>query len=223
MKVSFIIPVFNHWTLINTLLRGIFDHTRPDEIIVVDDCSTDQETRDGLDWWFLNYGVNVVRPIENLGFLKASNYGVSKATGDIVVLISSDVKIEDDLAEIVKGLVSENPRVFIGGKLYQYDTGWNTFDGEVYPYLEGWLLACTKEVWDELGGFDVRFAPHDFEDVDISTTAVSKGLALIPLNNPNIRHLGGMTIGYNDERQALTVRNKEKFREKWITQPVKQV
>jgi O-antigen biosynthesis protein len=217
MKVSFVIPIYNHFSLINDLLANIHKHTHPDEIIVVDDGSTDKETLDGVAWWELHANVKVVRPIENLGFLKASNYGVSKATGDIIVLISSDVKIEDDLAEIVRGLVTENPRVLIGGKLYNYDTGWNTFDGKIFPYLEGWLLACTKEAWNDLGGFDERFAPSDMEDVDLSTTAIKKIYALIPLNNPNIRHLGGATIGYGDERMAQTVINKEKFKNKWIT------
>src|SRR5574342_490809 len=100
MKVSFVIPIWNNFHLINQLLVDIKDNCTPDEIIVVDDCSTDQATRDGLVWWSFNYNVKVLRPVENLGFLKASNYGLKQATGDVLCLISSDVRMYKDLAII---------------------------------------------------------------------------------------------------------------------------
>lgn len=221
MKVSFVIPIYNHFRLINDLLIEINRNTKPDEIIVVDDCSTDKETHDGLSWWEQNADVKVIRPIENLGFLKASNYGVSKATGDIICLISSDVKIEDDLVKLVKEMIEIDPKVLIGGIVYKDSTGWNEFtlpDGtkKIFPYAEGWLLCFTKEAWMDWGGFDERFCPNDFEDVDFSTTAIGKGYALISIGNPKIHHLGGQTIGYTDERRLLTQRNREKFQEKWV-------
>jgi GT2 family glycosyltransferase len=218
MKVSFVIPIFDHWHLINDLMVDVHKHTHPDEIIIVDDYSSDKETLDGIAWWAANYdNITVLRPAENLGFLKASNYGVSKATGDIICLISSDVRIEDDLANIVKESLKLNPKLLIGGVVYRETTGWNDFDSRIFPYAEGWLLCCLKSTWEELGGFDERYAPHDFEDVDLSTNAVSKGYTLASLNTYNIRHLGAQTIGYNGIRNELTMRNREKFRTKWLT------
>lgn len=217
MKVSFVIPVFNNFHLINDLLVNIRDHSAPDEILVVDDCSNDPTTLDGLAFWSHNYNVKVYRPLENLHFLKASNYGVSKATGDAICLISSDVKIEVDLAKLVRELLELDPKLFIGGIVYRDTTGWNEFDKKIFPYAEGWLLCCLKSAWEELGGFDEQFAPHDFEDVDISTTAVEKGYTLVSLDCRQIRHLGAQTIGYTDARRELTERNREKFRAKWMT------
>lgn len=215
MKVSFVIPIYNHFELVNQLLVDIMGNTRPDEIIVVDDYSQDEATLNGLHWWAFNMNVKVIRPIENIGFLKASNYGISKATSDVVCLISSDVRVEDDLVKIIKDLLI-NPKRLIGGTVYLDSTGWNCFDGKIFPYAEGWLLSCTKEAWSELGGFDERYAPWDFEDVDLSTTAISKGYELVGLNNHRIRHLGAKTIGYNENRLTVTERNREKFREKWV-------
>lgn len=218
MKVSYVIPIFNHWKLINDLLCQIYDHSLPDEIIVVDDCSTDQETVDGIKWWAENYDIiKILRPEENQGFLKSSNYGVSQATGDIVCLISSDVRVEDDLAKTVKEVIALDPKVLIGGVLYSHSTGWNDFEGRIFKYLEGWLLCFTKETWADLGGFDERYAPSDYEDVCLSTTAIQKGYSLIPLNNPKIKHMGGGTYGYDETRTARTTANREKFRAKWLT------
>lgn len=218
MKVSYVIPIYDHWKLINDLLCQIYDHSLPDEIIIVDDYSTDKETLEGIAWWAQNYDlIKILRPAANLGFLKAANYGVSQATGDIVCLISSDVRVEDDLAKAVREIITLDPKVLIGGILYSHDTGWNCFDGRIFPYVEGWLLCCLKSAWQDIGGFDEQYCPNDFEDVDLSTTAYQKGYTLVQLANPKIRHLGGQSIGYTDERMALTVRNKEKFRAKWIT------
>lgn len=216
MKVSFVIPIWNNFHLINELLVGISNHCTPDEIIVVDDCSTDQKTLNGLSWWEFNHNVKVHRPIENLGFLKASNYGLQKATGDILCLISSDVKIEEDLAKIVRDLVTVDPKRLIGGIIHSHDTGWNTFNEIIFPYVEGWLLCATKAAWEELGYFDAQYSPSDMEDVDISTTAAKKGYGLYAIHSEKISHIGAATIGYTEERRKITEINKEKFRQKWV-------
>lgn len=218
MTVSIVIPIYNNFSLINDLLAHLHMHTRADEVIVVDDCSPDQKTQDGIRWWELNANVKVVRTTNNLGFLKASNFGISKTTGDIIALISSDVVIEMDLCTRLREIISNTPNALIGGVVYEDSTGWNEFGGKVFPYAEGWLLAAHRDVWLALGnGFDERFAPNDFEDVDLSTTALHTGVVLRALNSPDIRHLGAKTIGYTEERRALTERNRRKFEEKWIT------
>lgn len=227
-QVSFVIPNYNHFDLINQLLVDIKDHNTPDEILIVDDCSTDQTTIDGLAWWEYYYkSVKVIRPPENLGFLKASNFAMKQATGDIVCLISTDVRVEFDLAKQVRDLICLNNKLLIGGKLYTESTGWNNFilpDGKekIYPYLEGWLLCATKKTWEDLGYFDERFVPNDFEDVQLSTTAIEKGYAIIPLNNPMIRHTGGQSIGYTEERKKITEAHRELFRSIWITPQAQQ-
>ena len=79
------------------------------------------------------------------------------------------------------------------------------------------MLIAKKEHWEELGYFDERYAPHDFEDVDLSTTALSKGFNLAQIVPETVvEHIGAQSIGYGDERSELTKKNREKFREKWI-------
>lgn len=220
MKVSFVIPIYNNFNLINDLLCNIRDFNTPDEIVVVDDFSTDHKTRDGLYWWGYNFGIKIIRPLENLGFLKASNRGLQEATGDIKCLISSDVKIEEDLAKIVRDLVTVEPKRLIGGIIHTHDTGWNTFNEKIYPYVEGWLLCATKLAWEHLGYFDERYSPNDFEDVDLSTSAARNGYSLYAIRSEKIKHVGAATIGYTEERRKITERNREKFRQKWVEEKV---
>jgi GT2 family glycosyltransferase len=219
MKVSFVIPSHNHFELVNQLLVDLHEHCSPDEVIVVDDFSTDQVAIDGLAWWRSNYGTTVLRPIENLGFLKASNYGMRKATGDVICLISTDVRVYKDLSTFAKGMTQIEGKLLLGGRVYNDSTGWNDFDGRIFPYVEGWLLIAKKEHWEELGYFDERYSPNDFEDVDLSTTAIQKGFNLAQITpdaGAVVEHIGAQSIGYTDVRRELTEKNKESFRLKWL-------
>ena len=111
--------------------------------------------------------------------------------------MSNDVRIHGKFVSQIKEIVTNSPKSLVGGVLYSKDTGWNKFGDKIFPYLEGWLLATTVGNWKELGYFDERFSPCDFEDVDLSTTALSLGYELVPLNNPGLVHMGAGTLGYN--------------------------
>jgi GT2 family glycosyltransferase len=222
-KLSVVIPFYNHWDLVHQSLFDLYQHCRNslDEVLVVNDASTDDTVYQGLMWWKEQkmLPLKELQLSENQRFLRASNKGMAKASGDILVLLSNDVRVKDDLCRQIINTISVEhygERVLVGGRLLGWDTGWNTFDGKTFPYLEGWLLACTKTVWKELGGFDDIYAPNDFEDVDLSTRAVSLGYSLVNLDNPRVTHIGAQSIGYNPEREAITKRNREKFRAKWI-------
>lgn len=220
MKVSIVIPVYNNFPLLNDLLAGLRDNTDADEILIADDISPDRQTQAGIRWWEDNYeNVKSIRhpSQKNIGFLRNSNFGMRIASGNIICLISTDVIIGTDLCSILKRAIEENPKRLIGGTVYHASTGWNQFGAKVFPYAEGWLLAATRENWEELGYFDERYSPNDFEDVDLSTTALQKGFELHSLNHPRIRHIGGQSIGYNEQREELTKRNQKTFEAKWIT------
>jgi GT2 family glycosyltransferase len=218
---SVVIPAYNGWNMTHSLLFDIYNNFPQDmEVIVVDDCSTDEEVMSGLNWWqtgVLKNRLRVIRNEKNVGFLRTANLGVSKATGDIIMLISNDVKISDktvvpNLEEILK---KAEVSTLVGNRLLDYDTGWNTIDGKVYPYLEGWFLSFKKSDWEDWGGFDTRYDACDCEDLDLSTTVVNKGGNLVLLG-AEMLHLGAQTYGYTPEREANTKINQERWREKWL-------
>jgi GT2 family glycosyltransferase len=221
MKFSFVIPSYNHYHLLHQSLMDIYQKCSPvHEVIIVDDCSTDENYMGGgLKWWKEQGWLNIrhVRLNENHMFLKASNIGLKKAEGDVVCLFSNDVRIYGDIVAKITEMIQDNPYRLVGGRLLDWDTGWNQFDGKVFPYLEGWLLASHRTGWKELGYFDEQFAPSDMEDVDLSTKAKQKEYELIALPSDMTFHIGGQSIGFNPEREAITLANKEKFRNKWTT------
>jgi len=220
MKVSVVIPQYKNMSLLHQVLWGLYSKCRDDidEIIIVDDFSEDKDVYDYYDNGMMIgmfSTIKVYRQKENAGFLKTCNFGVEKASGDVVVVLSNDVRIHRNFVKVVKEIIEKDEKVLIGGKLLSGDTGWNTFDGKTFPYIEGWLVVCTKKAWEELGGFDEQYGSSDFEDVDLSTKAVSLGYTLVELGNEVSHEHPASSYGYNPEREARTKRNRELFRKKW--------
>jgi GT2 family glycosyltransferase len=220
LSISVVIPAYNNWKHTHPLLFDIYNNFPQDtEIIVADDCSTDEEVMTGLNWWqtgLLKDRLRVIRNEKNVGFLRNSNFAVSKATNEIVVLISNDVKISDKtiankLEEIFK---QSEGFTLVGNRLLDFDTGWNTIEKVVYPYLEGYFLAFKKSEWLQVGGFDERFTNCDCEDLDLSTTYLAGGGKLVFLDAEMV-HLGAQSYRYSPEREANTKANQERWREKW--------
>lgn len=151
------------------------------------------------------------------GYGPACNLGIEQAHNDIVVCMNDDVYI-GDFAGMVISTASNNSELF-GAQLLRFNTGWNTFRDEggrviTIPYLNGWFVYAKKEVWKELdGGFDTRFVPCDFEDVDLSYRASLKGIPLKEVSLP-LNHIGGRSAN-SPGRESITKANRLLFAQKW--------
>jgi glycosyltransferase involved in cell wall biosynthesis len=89
--ISVVIPAFNRAHVLGRALESALAQTRhPDEILVVDDCSTDT-TRDVLAaWQSREPRVRAVILPDNRGPAGARNAGVAAARGDLIAFLDSD-------------------------------------------------------------------------------------------------------------------------------------
>ena len=190
---------------------------RPEvEIVVVDNGSTDSTPGVLVTWQgAMRERLVAIRNLTNQGFGPANNQGAKAATGDVLIFLNNDVDLQGDFIAPICRALEQEPGALVGAQLLDFDTGWNKFGGVLVPYLAGWCVACTRATWDALGGFDERFVPYDYEDVDLSHTARSKGRRLIGLALP-VRHISGQTISrMAGERRTITLRNQTLFMNKW--------
>ncbi len=189
------------------------------EFIVIDNASTDNTPR-VLRQWLKRMRENlfIIRNDKNRGFGPANNQGAEKARGDILIFISNDVVLQGDYVMPIEDKLAANPDALVGAQLFKYDTGWNAFGGEIYPYLAGWCLACTAETWLDLSGFDERYVPCDYEDIDLSMTAVKKGIELLQVTVPLQHAFGQSAQALPGGRERVTHRNRELFIKKWDLQ-----
>ena len=215
--VSVICPVWNQRVITHKFL---FHHQRlyyrrPDiEFIIVDNGSTDN-TQTTLNLWRHQFEdrLKVITLADNTGFGPGHNIGAAAAEGDILIFISNDVIPFDDYIKLIEENIK--PNTLIGPELITKDTGWNTFNGVTIPYLAGHLIACDRQTWDTLGGWDERYVPCDYEDIDLSMTAKEKGIELKEVKLP-VQHLFGQSAQtLAGGRLQITQQSQAKFKEKW--------
>lgn len=86
-SISVILPAYNEEKAIGGVLRSLHEMQLFDELIVVDDCSSDQTVTVAQA---AAPGVRVVRHPYNMGNGAAVKSGIRAATGDIIVLMDAD-------------------------------------------------------------------------------------------------------------------------------------
>lgn len=226
MKINIILPFYGKWELVHQRLNELYKFVHPSanlKVIIVNDKPDDNSANGAIKWWKDHMPLNIkyIHNDENLGFGGAMNRGAEEAKKGILIFLSNDVVISGDFIVEIIGALSEDNQQLIGDTLYDWDTGWNNLVMKdrkkiLFPYLAGYLLACTNKVWSDLGGFDSIYYPYDYEDVDLSTTAIHKGYKLRALNSKYVRHISGATIRVvNPLREKVTLENQKKFISKW--------
>src|ERR1035437_5274859 len=120
MNISIVIPNYNGENLLKVNLEKVLKEVSSYqlgkvEIIVVDDKSTDDSVK------FINEfkdskanGLILVENKKNLGFAPTVNKGVKAATGEIVILLNTDVYPKDDFLEPLLKHFSEKQVFAVG-------------------------------------------------------------------------------------------------------------
>ena len=94
-KVSVIIPAYNSSRTIYSAVDSVMKQGIPVEVIIVDDCSTDDLTG-ALDGYAEDDRVNIIRNEKNMGVAASRNRGVAAATCRYVAFIDSDDQWQPD-------------------------------------------------------------------------------------------------------------------------------
>lgn len=107
MRISVVIPTYNRSNTIVRALESVYNQTSPaDEIIVVDDGSTDNSAA------IIRQGFPDVKLIEqpNKGVSSARNKGIKHASHDWLALLDSDDEWLPQKLEAVRAVQTRNPR-----------------------------------------------------------------------------------------------------------------
>lgn len=202
------------------------------EILVVDNDSPD----DTAAWVASQADVDLVSAGSNLGYGAGVNLGVQRATGDVVVVLNSDVELEVGwlpplLAEL------ERPEVAIAAPLNVDDAGdlieagaTVTADGHVHVHVHRSLpksgvaapvahasascWAIRRAWWQRRGGFDCGFGLGYYEDLDLTTLADAAGELVVLVPTSRVRHVVGGSFA-SDATRRLSHRNHRRALERW--------
>jgi GT2 family glycosyltransferase/glycosyltransferase involved in cell wall biosynthesis len=242
IKTSIIIPVFNKAEFTFQCLRSLVTEINfvETEVIVINNASVDQTSQ--LLSAFERF-IRVIENNENRGFGEASNQGAAQARGKFLVFLNNDTIVLPGWLDALVETAERDPRIGAVGPLFLHPDGkiqeagsivWNdgtalrygwgasaedrrfTFSRDV-DYCSGASLLIRKELFDRLDGFDSRFAPAYYEDVDICFGVRSLGYRVIFQPAARIIHYEGATAGRDVDSgvKRFQVVNRAKFYEKW--------
>lgn len=107
MKVSIVIPCFNLGMYLRDAIESVLNQTFTDwELIVVDDGSTDEQTKEILSR--LSYPKTILYQTKNKGLPKARNLGVSHAKGQYIACLDADDKYHPEFLEKTVKLLDDD-------------------------------------------------------------------------------------------------------------------
>lgn len=204
MKISIVIPNYNGKENLAKNLPQVLA-VRADEVIVVDDASTDgsveaveQRYKQSLRPHGLKE-IKIFRNEKNLGFAATVNQGVKEAGGEIVLLLNTDVSPNQDFLKplilhfsdpevfavgcLDKSL--ENGKTVLRGRgLGKWQRGFLVHKrGEVKKtntlWVSGGSGAFRKSIWNKLEGLSQLYNPFYWEDIDLSYRALKSGYKII--------------------------------------------
>ncbi|MGE0682733.1 MAG: glycosyltransferase [Candidatus Binatia bacterium] len=241
--VSVIIPVFNKFHYTYNCLKSIQDALpeRPFEIIIADDCSSDETLLCSL---IFTGAVRVARNARNQGFVRTCNAGAAAARGKYLLFLNNDTLVKpgwlDELVETFeqvpnigiagsKLLFEDGSLQEAGGIIWRMGDGWNWGRGRdpsdpAFMFLRdadwvsGAALMIERALFADLNGFDELYVPAYYEDTDIAFRVRARGKRVVVQPASEIVHLEGISAGTDTAGTGMKrfqVINHAKFYQRW--------
>jgi len=183
--LSVIIPMFNSEKTIGKCLDSIYNSDYPRkgyEVIVVDDCSTDDSAK-----FVRRYPCKLIRLNKNKGPAAARNIGAKESKGDILIFVDSDVLIGKNFfyltaSSFKKGevcLTAMNTGNFHNNFISSF---LNLLDYSMFLRSSTYvILPCTsyfaikREIFEDLNGFNEKYKKPYVEDLELGMRLVNEG------------------------------------------------
>ena len=204
LRLSVIVPLYNTRAYIAAAVSSILAQTRqPDEIVVVDDGSTD-----GSPELLAGYAprVRVIRQV-HAGSSTALNRGIGETTGDIIAFLDADDLWEKDKLALQESILRAEPEVDgVFGLVQQFSQdgaeGGVRILREAQHGVSRITLLIRRTAFDRFGLFDATMRVADF--VPWYAQAVAAGLKVRMLERIVAHrriHDANSGITHRDEQQ----------------------
>jgi GT2 family glycosyltransferase len=201
MKLSVVIPVYNGGNGLVKCLEALVASPRPpDELIIIDDASTDGSTHLAT-----RFGTVIAcQSQQPIGPARARNLGAAHSQGDIVLFLDADVVVHLNTLVLIERYFTEHPEI---------DALFGSYDD--FPAHRNWVSlyknlqhhyvhhhsqpeastfwtgvgAIRREVFLKLGGFSESFSRPSIEDIELGVRLKANGYRIHLCPDVQVTHL----------------------------------
>ncbi len=216
MKISIVIPNYNGENLLKKnlpkVIESVIDKGYEIEFILTDDGSEDNSLEVAKEVLGKvnnnNFSSKIIENKKNKGFSSNVNIGVSKSTGEILILLNTDIIPEKDfLKPLINHFKDKNifavgcmDKSVDGEKITLRGRGVGVFkkgflihskgkvDASNTLWVSGGSGAFRKSIWEKLEGLDSLYDPFYWEDIDLSYRALKSGYQILFENKSVVLH-----------------------------------
>jgi len=125
IKISAILPNYNSVVFLPKSIETLVEQTDAfDEIIIVDDGSTDNSVEVIQGFMQTHANIRLIRHEKNQGVNAALNTGIKASTGDYVILCAADDFYAKNIVALAKDVIQKHPQVGLicgDAVVYRYD------------------------------------------------------------------------------------------------------
>ena len=210
-KVSILIPTYNREKIIAETLESAINQTYKNiEIIIVDNCSTDNTYLKVKDYSLKDNRIKLYRNNKNIGPVKNWKKCIEFAKGEFIKILWSDDLISLDFVERTLNVLKNNNEiafVYTKTRIFSSNAGKNKIIREVYRFGETGKYILKDFVKAHL--FGVKSVPVSPGNALFRKKDVERNL-LINIENPKNMDFSRFGAG-NDLLLFLMTSNKYKY------------
>lgn len=240
--ISIIIPVYNEILYTLNCLYSLYEHKDhfPKEILIVNDCSTDDTHK------ILSQipGLKLISNDENIGYVKSVNKAIEVAKGDYIYVLNNDTKVLPGYLTSLFEVFRTHPNVgAVGSKLIfpnneLQEAGCLVFKNKIIvnrgagqsieapqfnflrkvDYVSGCSILFKKlDPQGKLNLFNEIYAPAYYEENDFCMKLNhEQGLEIYYQPRSEVIHFENVSYSSKTlDKENLMVRNAKIFYEKW--------
>ena len=163
--ISIIITNYNYGKYLNRAIRSCLNQDNVNhEVIVVDDCSTD-DSFNRLD--VFKDKIRIFKTKKNSGVACAANLGIKNALGQFVIRVDADDYVSSEMCYFMKKYLESNHDAFCVSCDYELVDNYENLIERKYASKEN--ISCgimyRKDLLIDMGGYNSNFRHREEEEL----------------------------------------------------------